>query len=260
MPGVNPPNSEQLQQFLANLHNRLRALETQQQLTISGSNGQPVVNLGLVPGSNPAEYGLQLVDPTTENVVAFLGEDSSGDAVFNVTGTETVTGTLNVTGNMVVGGNLSVPNGSITNAALSNPVIPSSGIASGSNYSLPVISTFGQGGGGTTRATVTLTVPTGCTSAVILAVAQDAAYNSTAATDTLYSFIDVVGLSWFTAPSADVPSHAWAASITNDYKFVSGLTPGGTITVNSKPGTLNAAWATNVNNTTSLDVVALFLR
>lgn len=183
---------------------------------------------------------------------------SSGRSL-EVDGSETIGGSLTVTGNTLIEGNLSVPNGSITNAALSNPVIPLNGLATGSNYSLPVITTFGPGGGGTTRATVTLTVPANCTSAILLAVAQDAAYNSTAATDTLYSIIDVVGLSYFQAPSADVPSHAWGACITNDYKLLTGLTPGQVITINSKPGTLNAAWATNVDNGTSLDVVALFL-
>lgn len=77
MPGVNPPNSEQLQQFLAGLHNRLRALETQQQLTITDSLIRPVVNIGLAPGSNPAAYGIEVIDPATGKPIMFFGDNPS---------------------------------------------------------------------------------------------------------------------------------------------------------------------------------------
>ena len=123
MPGVNLPPELQFYGRFADLERQVRALATQQNQWITNQQDQPVLHIGLMPGSNPAAYGLELVDPTTGNQLAFLGEiTGASGAVFNVTGTETVTGTLNVTGNMVVGGTLSLPNGIINNAALANPV------------------------------------------------------------------------------------------------------------------------------------------
>ena len=81
MPGVNPPNDQRFAYELAQLHQRLRALETQQQSTITNQLGQPVLNFGLVPGSNPARYGLQFVDPASGNEQMFLGESSTGSAL-----------------------------------------------------------------------------------------------------------------------------------------------------------------------------------
>ena len=81
MPGVSPPNGEQYYADLGRLFQRVRALETQQQSTITNQLGQPVLNFGLVPGSNPARYGLQFVDPVSGTEQMFLGESSTGTAL-----------------------------------------------------------------------------------------------------------------------------------------------------------------------------------
>ncbi|HEX2939825.1 MAG TPA: hypothetical protein VHO91_02185 [Rhodopila sp.] len=60
-------------------------METQQQQTITNSDGQPIITLGLVPGSNPPQYGLQLIDPSTGNPVAFLGENTAGQVAASIT-------------------------------------------------------------------------------------------------------------------------------------------------------------------------------
>lgn len=77
MPGVNPPNNERFLADLGGLHNRVRALETQQQSCITDSLGRPIVNFGLVPDGT-ARFGIQVLDPTTGLEVAFLGEGANG--------------------------------------------------------------------------------------------------------------------------------------------------------------------------------------
>lgn len=78
MPGVNPDNSNLLPHYLAQMNNRIRALETQQQLIISNLKGQPVIAFGLQPGSNPAEYGMGLLRQTFGSKAAFFGESATG--------------------------------------------------------------------------------------------------------------------------------------------------------------------------------------
>lgn len=80
MPGVNyhPGNGGQLAQILAGYGNRIRALETQQQMVLSNLQGQPIMALGLQPGSNPAEWGLGLLRQTFRGRAAFFGETSTG--------------------------------------------------------------------------------------------------------------------------------------------------------------------------------------
>lgn len=79
MPSVPTPPDQQLQALLASHEMRLRAIETQQQMTYSNGTGLPVINAGLSPGSNPPQYGIQLVNPSNGQEIAFFGEDSSGN-------------------------------------------------------------------------------------------------------------------------------------------------------------------------------------
>lgn len=90
-PVVRPPNSMQEQ----NAQNwKLRALAQQQNTMISNGNGQMILNLGLVPGSSPAQYALALysgaVAPGADAPLLLqLGQLPSGDyglAVFNAAG------------------------------------------------------------------------------------------------------------------------------------------------------------------------------
>ncbi|HVA74300.1 MAG TPA: hypothetical protein VNF71_07010 [Acidimicrobiales bacterium] len=77
MPGVYGDGS--LGAIIRGLAQRIRALETQQQMTLSNGNGLPIMNFGLIPGSNPAEYGMQLVAPNPGGQLAFFGEDAAGN-------------------------------------------------------------------------------------------------------------------------------------------------------------------------------------
>lgn len=78
MPGINPPNDNLLPHYIAQINNRLRAVETQQQMILSNLKGQPIMALGLQPGSNPAEWGLGLLRQTFRGRAAFFGESSTG--------------------------------------------------------------------------------------------------------------------------------------------------------------------------------------
>jgi hypothetical protein len=80
MPGVNDFNGNWLQHQLARMMVDIRALQTQQQQSITNAVLQPVLNFGLVPGSNPATYGLQFMNPTNNTQAMFVGEDGAGNA------------------------------------------------------------------------------------------------------------------------------------------------------------------------------------
>lgn len=78
MPGTyEPPN---LPQQIADLARKVHSLAAQQQSVISNGLGQPVIVNGRIPGSNPSEYGTQVVNPATGKALAFFGEDGSGNA------------------------------------------------------------------------------------------------------------------------------------------------------------------------------------
>src|SRR5579875_1830674 len=76
MPGVPVIPGQELAARLANYEMRLRAIEQQQQITWINGALQPLLNMGMSPGSNPPQYGLQMVNPSTGTEEAFLGEDA----------------------------------------------------------------------------------------------------------------------------------------------------------------------------------------
>lgn len=80
----------------------------------------------------------------------------------DVSGTANVGGQLNVTGDALFSGNLSVPNGSITNAALANPVTAQVGQNSAGYPAFTIPTSWGD------YATVSIPVPTGFTSASVM--------------------------------------------------------------------------------------------
>ncbi len=78
MPGVNPPVNERLPQLIADLHNRLRALETQQQLAFSNAVGELIGSLGAVPGY-PGTFGIVGWSGYNGNAVFFITDTSIPD-------------------------------------------------------------------------------------------------------------------------------------------------------------------------------------
>jgi len=72
---------------------RLGAVERQQSQTIVNASGRPVLNIGLIPGSDPAQFGLECVDPSTGLTVGYIGIDSSDTMaihIYNPSGVEEV--------------------------------------------------------------------------------------------------------------------------------------------------------------------------
>ncbi|WP_298330330.1 hypothetical protein [Haloactinopolyspora sp.] len=92
MPSYEPPADQFLIQTLASHEAQLRALAAQQQSTITDELGRPVLNIGLIPGSDPAQYGLQFLDPASGQPRMFIGSTSSGAVVefYDATGAPVV--------------------------------------------------------------------------------------------------------------------------------------------------------------------------
>lgn len=109
MPGVNYDTSgwQQLAQQISNQNNRLRALETQQQMILSNLQGQPIMSLGLQPGSNPPQWGLGLLRKNFAGRAAFFGEDATGAVAVKFFAANGRTVLLEVTATGLTGYNLS---------------------------------------------------------------------------------------------------------------------------------------------------------
>lgn len=132
-----------------------------------------------------------------------------------------ILGTLRVTGDTVIEGDLSVPNGSIDNAALANPVIGTTGTAStGTGVALPSsLADF---------AVVTFTVPAGFTRAVVLGV--------TTVTVTTGDMImsTAIGGSGGLQARCYVDSFGFGNGATSHAATLTGLSGGSTFTVRSQ--------------------------
>lgn len=155
-------------------------------------------------------------------------------------------------GNVEIDGNLTVPNGSISNAALQNPVVFESAAGSVTNMSISTTSTALE--------TVTLTTPAGYTQAQITAQAVAMAVNGSAAPDYLYVQAAINGVNGgeVYSSSTDVGT---GNSVTNPYyATLYGLTSGLAINVSVAVRTSAASWPANVANMATIYVQATFLR
>lgn len=79
MPGINHPIDERLAQIIADHDRRIRAMETQQQQSFTDNLGRVFMTTGLVPGSDPAEYGLLVGNPANAKSTAFFGQTQIPD-------------------------------------------------------------------------------------------------------------------------------------------------------------------------------------
>lgn len=207
------------------------------------------------------EAQLSLLGERVNNPLANTGLTVPGpgvvecDGQFNVVGNETVSGTLNVTGNTVIGGTLSLPNGIINNAALTSPLSPITLHADANNFGPTT-------GAGITIMTVSTTVPTGYTKALIIGMYMSAfAHNSTASTDSLYVNIATTpSLAGWQVPSPSCPAGSWTSAYQQGTLLIPGLTGGGTLSISGQVSTSAGNWAANASNVANLDVSILFLR
>lgn len=184
-----------------------------------------------------------------------LTTDINGLHLFNPAGVEDITlstadGSANFNGNVNVNGNLSVPNGSITNAALLNPV--QYGSVGTSEGSFAIDTTHRK------RAVATITVPAGYSQATVLTVANVNGNNTTAGTDHMYvqayAGAGVGGASTASVLATDFTSAS--ASAINTFTGLSG----GTIEVGSYVYCSTGPWTSSVYNLANVNAIVWFTR
>jgi hypothetical protein len=192
------------------------------------------------------------------SILKSAGIDVSPDGMtinsaLDVLGALEVSGTLNVTGDAVFAGNLAVPNGSISNDALENPILP--GIITGSG------SGFGMAGGGyESKAAATLTVPDGFTQALVLANGGVSIANTSGQDGrTIDSRVLIGGSGGFVNSARNVGISIIGTVATNHSALLTGLTDGQTLTV-AVQATVSSAWAASGINSAGVNGVVLWLR
>ncbi|MDQ0241152.1 hypothetical protein [Arthrobacter bambusae] len=185
-----------------------------------------------------------------------LSTDKNGLHLFDPTGAESVTlstidGSANFNGNVNINGNLSVPNGSISNAALQAPVSPLAAHADASAFALYT-------GANVELARITVTVPAGFTKAAISATAIMNARNTTGSLDSAYltCTINGAGNGW----SAQVD--AAAGNVAHLTKVITGiLNPvGSTFYITAAASSGLATWTVDSAKALNLDAMILFYR
>lgn len=149
-------------------------------------------------------------------------------------------------------GSLFLRPGSVGNDSLANPVAPQYVYDYTSNFALS-----------TTIAHIrrtTITVPPGFTSAVVNVTGRVYAVNGTAGLDYLYAQTNISGFNGLALP---LPVSASGGSGTNVSPFavvLSGLTPGGTFSIDVDAQTAFGAWDANTANTMDVSGTILWFR
>jgi hypothetical protein len=199
------------------------------------------------------DYRFNLLFEKLNNVLANTGLSipSPGvtqvDGTLNVLGTENVSGNLNVTGDLTVSGTLVLPNGSVNDAWLTNPIRGDSAFSSASNFALTTTGT-------TPLVSQSWYTPTGFTTANVLIVGRVFAYNSTASLDYLFARSRVYvpssgqtgyGIGLPLAVSASGGSGLNSSPISVK---VENLTDGQEIRLEIQGWTNTAGWAANAGN------------
>lgn len=157
---------------------------------------------------------------------------------------------LVVNGNTLIEGNLSVPNGSITNAALNAPVYPQIAHAQAANFAL------------TTTATeyvrATISVPVGYSQALVFASISANARNKNTVQDFLGGYVDIFGKNSGLDSVAD-GSPGYSIGIANcGSALLTSL--GSSFWVRGMLYSGAKSWAADSFNAINVDAMVLFLR
>lgn len=136
-----------------------------------------------------------------------------------------VEGTLDVTGDAVFSGDLAVPNGSITNDALANPVVVATFRASSS--------AFAVGTAYTTVVSQAITVPEGFTKCAVSASAWWRVINDSAATGYINGRAVINSVAGDNSAGQAEPAQGVTDSAAG-FGLVTGLTGGGSFTVSTQ--------------------------
>lgn len=170
-----------------------------------------------------------------------------GDGL-HVTGNEVVSGELRVTGDTVIEGTLSLPEGIIDNDALANPV--ASGRYDGTTTGLTLTTTA------TTLHTGTISVPSGFSTALVMAFVQVGGLNPTGGVDNVRATARIQGVDGDTvieSVSAGFVGH----SIAMFTRTVTGLSAGDDVTISVRGATINGGYS---GATGRVSAIAVFLR
>lgn len=158
-------------------------------------------------------------------------------------------------GSVLINGNLSVPNGSISNAALASPVVSVSGFQDAEAFTIPKTDA--------NVASFNFTVPAGYTKADITALGAAYAYNANTTADFVYArvYIDYPGGSTYGRRLIiPVTANGGSGSLApNKQVHVEGLTGGQTITCRLVM-TCDNGPITNSLNGASINAIAFFTR
>jgi hypothetical protein len=185
-----------------------------------------------------------------------LTTDTNGLHLFNPSGVEDITlatadGSANFNGNVNINGNLSVPIGSITNAALQAPVSPLATHAGTNNFGLAT-------GANVELLRATISVPSGYTRALVYETATMHAWNNNTSPDDGYLTTSINGAG-FGASSQTTAAAGGSICIPSTGSIL--LTSlGATFYVSALASSGSLAWAVNSNNFVNLDVMTIFLR
>jgi len=209
------------------------------------------------------DYRLNLLFEKLNNVLANTGLSVPGpgvtqvDQTFNVLGTQNVSGNLNVTGNETVSGNLTVsgalvlPNGSVSSAWLVNPTSPQAVYDSVQNFSLSTTLTNIR--------TTSITIPSGFTKAAVQLTVRAYATNPNttggnngSGGDYLYAQANINGFNGYALPTGVSGSNGSGTNVSTFAVVLTGLTPGGTISLQCAVQTGFLSWAANASNTVDL--------
>ena len=180
----------------------------------------------------------------------------SGDLIVGgelaVHGSAAFDGNTTIGGNAAITGTLSLPAGIINNDALTSPVYPFVGHAQGNNFTLSTTNTA--------KATLTVPVPAGYTSAMVTANAHVSAFNPTADSDYLYAVAWIQSdttIGW--SMPTTIPAGESAHTSQTATALLSGL--GSSFTVKVATSTAFQSFASSTSgNVCNIDATVLFLR
>lgn len=140
----------------------------------------------------------------------------------------------------------------LPNSMLASPVAPGSIYDSRTNFALTTTLTNIR--------TTTITVPAGFTQAAVSVVVRVQAFNNTASLDYLYAQANIAGFNGYALPLAVTGSGGSGINVSPFSTVLSGLTPGGSFTVQIAAQTAFANWAADTDNVAEVSGSILWFR
>jgi hypothetical protein len=186
-----------------------------------------------------------------------LSTDKAGLHLFNPSGTEVVTlSTLDGSaklGDTTITGNLSIPNGSISNSALTAPIVPVAYHSDVQNISI-------TSGANVEKLRVDVPVPAGYTQALVNLTVTMNMLNNTGSADSAYLGANINGVSPGWASNATAAAGAEVSLNNTVVAQLTGLS-GGTFPLTGKASSNTGTWAAaGTSSVMNLNATVLFLR